>query len=30
MKYAQKLQTRTITKEELNIMEDEIIYYQPI
>lgn len=30
MKYVQRLQTKTITDAELNQMEEEIIYFEPI
>jgi hypothetical protein len=30
MRYGQKLQSRTISDAELNAMEEEIIYLQPI
>jgi hypothetical protein len=30
MKYAQRLQAKSITDAELNQMEEEIIYFEPI
>lgn len=30
MKYIQRIQTKTVTDAELNQMEEEIIYFEPI
>ena len=30
MKYVQRIQTKTITDAELNTMEEEIIYFEPL